>query len=227
MTSKHFKFVLFLVAVLLSLVSYVCAADWPQITPEEKAMTSVSQLPGAPAVVLYREDITDDTKNFHSVYVRSKVFSEAGRKYQDVEIPIGRNPCTISEIAGRTVHADGQVISWEGQPVDKLVLREHGVRMHVKAFTLPSVEAGSILDYRYAIHFPEASRNAPEWMVQNELFQKKVVFRFIPTKYQPQTDSLRGKTGAMCALGIAILSRSTTRFLGRSICLQEKTLKST
>jgi Transglutaminase-like superfamily len=201
MASEYCKFLLFLWAALGNSMLPAQAADWPQITPEEKAMTSVSQQPGAPAVILYRADITDDTKNFHSVYVRLKVLTETGRKYQDVIIPIGRKPFTISEIVGRTVLADGRIIPWEGQPVDKVVLREHGVRMPVKAFTLPSVEVGSILDYRYAVHFPEGSRNAPEWMVQNELFQKKVIFSFIPTKYQPKTDSLRGETGSYIRIG--------------------------
>ncbi len=167
------------------------AADWPVITQEEKAMTSVPQQPDAPAVILYREETTDDTKNFRTVYFRIKVLTAAGIKYGDVEIPVGRHPFIISQISGRTVHADGRIIPLEGQPTDKLVVRDHGVRVHVKAFTLSSVQVGSILDYRYSLHFPEESRNAPEWLVQSEVFEKRVVFKFIPTKYKPKIDTLR------------------------------------
>jgi hypothetical protein len=105
-------------------VSRCTAADWPAITPDEKSMTNVPQQPDAPAVILYREDTTDDTKNFHTVYVRLKVLTEAGRKYADVEIPVGRSPFTISQLSGRTVHADGQVIPFEDQPVDQLVVQK-------------------------------------------------------------------------------------------------------
>lgn len=212
MSSKVSRHMSLLLAILAGLVFRAAAVDFPPITPEEKAMTSIPQQPNAPAVILYREDITDDTKNFHTVYVRLKVLSEEGRKYQDVEIPLGSRPFTISQISGRTIQADGQIIPWDGQPVDKVVLRDHGVRAHAKAFTLPSVQVGSILDYRYTFHFPEESRNAPQWMVQTDLFQKKVVFKFVPTKYQPKTDSLRGDSGSYDRIGVSNLEQVNNEY---------------
>ena len=119
---------LFVILFLGGMVSRAAAAEWPAITADEKSMTSVPQQADAPAVILYREENTDDTKNFHTVYVRLKILTEAGRKYADVEIPVGRNPFTISQVSGRTVHADGSVIPLEDQPVDKIALRDHGVR---------------------------------------------------------------------------------------------------
>ncbi len=187
--SKHLA--LFLLLFFGLAVSRSNAADWPAITPEEKAMAGIPQQPDAPAVILYREETTDDIRNFRTIYFRIKVLTEAGIKYGDVEIPVGHHPFTISQVSGRTVHADGRIIPLEDQPVDKVVVRDHGVRMHVKAFTLSSVQVGSILDCRYSLHFPEESRNAPEWLVQSELFEKRVVFKFIPTKYQPKIDTLR------------------------------------
>jgi hypothetical protein len=191
MIARRCSSVCVLFTIIAGSISHAAAANWPATTPDEVAITSVPQQPGAPAVVLYREDITDDTKNFRSVYVRLKVLTEGGRKYQDVEIPVGRKPFTLSHVSGRTVEPDGRVVDWEGQPVDKIALHPHGVRAHVKVFTLPAVQVGSILDYRYTLHFPEGSRNAPQWMVQSDLFQEKVVFKFVAAKYQPQTDSFR------------------------------------
>ena len=186
---KHLT--LFLLLFFGLAVSRSIAADWPAITPQEKAMASIPQQPDAPAVILYREETTDDTKNFRTVYFRIKVLTEAGIKYGDVEIPVGHHPFTISQVSGRTVHADGRIIPLEDQPVDKVVVRDHGVRFHVKAFTLSSVQVGSILDCRYSLHFPEGSRNAPAWIVQSGLLEKRVVFKFVPTKYQPKMDNLR------------------------------------
>jgi len=212
MTPRFCLRVAFYFAILACLISPAAAADWPAITAEDKNITALPQQPDAPAVILYREDITDDTKNFRNVYVRLKVLTEAGRKYQEVEIPVGRKPFTISQVSGRTVQPDGRVIPWDGQPVDKIVLHDHGLRVHVKAFTLPSVQVGSILDYRYALHFPEDSRNAPEWLVQNELFEKKVVFKFVPTKYQPKSDSLRGDNGSYDRIGASNLEQVNTEY---------------
>ena len=205
--NSHFKNLsLFVILFLGWTVCRSAAAEWPAITPEDKAMASVPQQPDAPAVILYRQENTDDTKNFRTVYLRIKVLTEAGRKYADVEIPVGRSPFTISQLSGRTVHGDGQIIPLEDQPVDKVVVRDHGVRMHVKAFTLPSVQVGSILDYRYSLHFPEGSRNAPEWMVQSELFTRKAVFKFVPTKYAPKADSLRNPNSSSQTVGSATLT---------------------
>lgn len=203
---------LFVILFLGGMVSRAAAAEWPAITADEKSMTSVPQQADAPAVILYREENTDDTKNFHTVYVRLKILTEAGRKYADVEIPVGRNPFTISQVSGRTVHADGSVIPLEDQPVDKIALRDHGVRLHVKAFTLPSVQVGSILDYRYSLHYPEGSRNAPEWMVQSDLFVKRETFKFVPTKYQPKTDSLRNPNMTSQTVGSVTLSADMPSF---------------
>ncbi|HLV87286.1 MAG TPA: DUF3857 domain-containing protein [Candidatus Sulfotelmatobacter sp.] len=201
-----------LIAVLTLLAARSAAADFPAVTPEEKSLTSIPQQPDAPAVVFYREDITDDTKNFHSVYVRLKILTEAGRKYQDVEIVLPRDSFTISQVSGRTVQPDGTVIPWDGQPTDKIAFHDHSRPLHVKAFTLPAVQVGSILDYRYSLHFPEGSRNAPDWLIQTELFQKKVVFKFVPTKYQPKTDSLRGETGSYDRIGVSNLEQVTDEF---------------
>ncbi len=206
MTSSRVKWLGYLLAMLAGLVLPAATADWPAITPEDKAMTSIPQQPDAPAVMLYREENTDDTKRFRTVYVRIKVLTEAGRKYADVEIPVGRNPFVISELSGRTVHADGQVIPLEDQPLDKIAIKDHGVRVHVKAFTLPAVQVGSILDYRYSLHFPEGSRNAPLWMVQSELFIKKSVFKFVPTKYEPKVEVMRPPSAVTSTVGSATIS---------------------
>jgi hypothetical protein len=54
------------------------AFDWPPIAPEDLSMTSVKEQPGAPAVVLQREEIDDDMNNAHSVYERIKILTDAG-----------------------------------------------------------------------------------------------------------------------------------------------------
>jgi hypothetical protein len=39
------------------------ADEWKPITPEELKMTSVTEAPGAPAVILYRQVDRDDASN--------------------------------------------------------------------------------------------------------------------------------------------------------------------
>jgi len=76
-------------------------------------MTRVSEAPGAPAVILYRQvDREDKLYGSHEhVYVRIKVLTEDERKYGDVEIPSLQGRYDISSLRGRTVHTDGTVIA--------------------------------------------------------------------------------------------------------------------
>jgi len=166
--------------LLVSLSPLAFAADWPAITPEEQALKDVAEQSGAPAVILERQEIADDLNNFHSTFKRIKILTEEGRKYADVELPYNRHGFSIGDISGRTVHPDGTVIPFEGKPFDKAILRGKGIRYHVKAFTLPDVQAGSIIDFRYCLRYPDKRLLPPEWIIQDELFQKKANFKFIP-----------------------------------------------
>lgn len=160
-------------------------ADWPPISPEDLKMTEFPQHKGAPAVVLLRQEIADDPNNNHSVYMRIKILSEAGRRYADVEVPYSHRGYRIDSISGRTVHADGSVVPFDGKTFDKVVVkgkRGHGpeIRINVKSFTLPDVQVGSILDYRYSLRYDDNRALPPDWDVQTELFQKNASFKFVP-----------------------------------------------
>src|SRR5215475_9112786 len=156
------------------------AADWPAISPEDLSMTSIKEQPGAPAVILLREETDDDMNNVHQVYERIKILADAGREYANVQIPYGRRGFSIEGISGRTVHADGSIVPFQGKPFDKTVAKGGGIRINVKSFTLADVDVGSIIDYRYSLRYDDRQVLPPEWEVQNELFQRKAYFKFIP-----------------------------------------------
>jgi hypothetical protein len=172
----------FLYLALMALVQspICCFADWPPVNPDDLKMTSIKEQPGAPAMVLDREEIDDDMNNVHSVYERIKILTDAGREYANVEIPYSRRGYSISGISGRTIHSDGSIVVFEGKPFDKAVARGNGIRLNVKSFTLPDVQVGSIIDYRYSLRYEDNMLLPPYWYVQNELFQRRAYFKFIP-----------------------------------------------
>jgi hypothetical protein len=47
-------------------------------------------------------------------------------------------------------------------------------------FTLPSVEVGSILEYRYEIRYPDNLSSSPDWEIQRPYFVHKAHFAFTP-----------------------------------------------
>ena len=170
--------------LFLAFATTMWATDWPPLAPEDLSMTDLAAQPGAPAVVLLREELADDPNNFHSTYVRIKVLAEPGRQYADVELPYSRRHFTIGEISGRTIHADGSIVPFDGKVFDKILLRKKEAgkekRYQVKSFTLPDVQVGSIFEYRYVLRYDDRSFYSPDWQVQEDLFQKKANFKFIP-----------------------------------------------
>src|SRR5580693_8990166 len=79
------------------------ASDWPQLSPEDLSLKDNPAEPGAAAMILYREEIINN-KDFHDFYsehfYRIKIFSDAGKKYADVEIPSTKNFAEVRDIHG-------------------------------------------------------------------------------------------------------------------------------
>jgi len=172
---------LFLLAASLTYPFPVHAGtDWAPLDPAELQMKDLPEQPGAPAFVLFHEEIDNDQQGSHSVYMRIKVLSEAGRKYADVQIPYYKEAFNISDVHGRTIHPDGSVVEFQGKPFDKVVVKSKSLRVREKSFTLPDVQVGSILEYKYTLRSEYGTLWPPRWTVQSDLFQRKEHFKFVP-----------------------------------------------
>jgi Domain of Unknown Function with PDB structure (DUF3857)/Transglutaminase-like superfamily len=172
-----------LVSFCFLIAPWAAAEDWPAIDPADLTLKSVPQQPGAAAVILLREENDNDPLHFHSTYERIKILTEAGREYADIELPYSRKHFRIDSISGRTIHPDGSIVPFEGRAFDKTVNKGRGFRRNVKAFTLPDVQVGSIIEYRYSLRYDDNSFYSPEWEVQRNLFQKHASFKFVPYQF--------------------------------------------
>lgn len=124
---------------------------WPAISAEELALKDDPANPGAKAVLLDRLVAIDDTQSIETQYYRIKILTEAGKQYADIEIPYVDKVSRIEGLKARTVQSGGRVTDFNGQVFDKLVVKAKRVKVQVKAFTLPDVETGSILEYSYTM----------------------------------------------------------------------------
>jgi hypothetical protein len=174
-------FVSLLVLSLSVLPSPAFAAEWQQPTPEELKMTAEPAAPNADAIYLYREDSTDNKMHMEAVYVRLKILRDEGKKYGDVELRGVSRDFQITDIQGRTIHSDGTVIPFTGKPYEKLLVKTKTLQYKAKVFSLPDVETGSILEYRFKLRYDDHSYLTPEWDVQQPLFVRKAHFHFVPT----------------------------------------------
>ena len=173
-------------AVLLVVSSPLARAEkWMAPTPEELSMTSQPEVPGAAAVYLYREQITEDNMHVMHVYERLKVLTESGKKYANVELGYSSSSdngsVVIDEVEGRTIHPDGTIIPFTGKPYQKLIEKTHGAKYMAKVFTLPDVEVGSIIEYRYDRRLDDNYFMAPRWYIQSDLYTRKAHYVWKPT----------------------------------------------
>ncbi len=188
---------LFRILTLMFLATPVFAATWQQPTKEELSMTAQPDVPGADAVILYREETTDDREqsqssmdsyagggklNFHTTYERTKILTEAGRKYADVRIEFISSFFTIADVQGRTIHSDGTVVPFSGKPYQKEISSGKAATKQT-VFTMPDVQVGSILEYRYVLRYDAMSAVPPQWYIQGELFVRSANYYFRPTQH--------------------------------------------
>jgi len=171
---------------------------WLPIAPEDLALTDNPASPGADAMILYREDTLDASQvvnrgDTDSEYVRTKIFTQAGTKYANVVIGYSsgqdlrdtlyedeRNEITIVGVQGRTIHADGSIVEFSGNVVDKVLESANGYKYKAATFSLPDVQPGSIIEYKYIKAGQPRWIHSEYWEVSQPVFTREAHFTYIP-----------------------------------------------
>jgi len=92
----------------------------------------------------------------------------------------------IGALEGRVVHPDGTIIPLMGKSAD-LLKATKGSRGTETTFTMPGVEVGSVIEYRYQVRY-DRYLTAPNWQLQTPYFIHKEHFVFKPsTQFLPRT----------------------------------------
>jgi hypothetical protein len=131
--------------------------DWKPIEPSQLAMTAPAVEKDADAEALFwevRVDYDADAGMTLNHYVRIKIFNERGREAQsriDILAPKVRGFETeIKEVAARTIKPDGSVVELKKDDIfERVVVKASGVKVKAKTFSLPGVEPGSVIEYRW------------------------------------------------------------------------------
>ncbi len=149
------------------------ADTWIKPTPEELQMTAEPAAPGAAAIYLLRDERADDKLHVHITYVRLKVLTDKGKEYADQEISYEGAQFKVFGVEGRTIHSDGTVIPFSGKPYQKLLEKAGKEKYKATVFTLPDVQVGSILEYRYVLSYESNVVVSPRWYLQGPLYVRK------------------------------------------------------
>ena len=177
-----FLFIFVLAAGFASWPTAPAADEWQPIDPADLALKDNPKAPGADAMILYRNSMVDAQQSSDLEYFRIKIFTQAGTKHADVEVPFVKGINDIKDIRARTIRPDGSIVNFEGKPFDKTVVKVGGLKYLAKAFSLPDVQPGCIIEYKYR------DQNDPnfffdnEWTVQGDLFTRFARFAIKPTE---------------------------------------------
>jgi transglutaminase-like putative cysteine protease len=172
---------LFALCCVASASSSLLHAQFQAPTKEELEMTSDPKAPGADAVYLYREERTDDALHYHSEYVRIKILTEKGKELATVRTPYEHRNFKVTDIQGRTIHSDGTAIPLKAKPSDLMDVKTKDFQLNTMVFTLPNVELGSILEYRFQIRYDDDMVSSPTWDVQQPYYVHKAHYFFQPS----------------------------------------------
>jgi hypothetical protein len=167
-------------------------AQFQPPTDEELKMTAEPKAPGAAAIYLYREEAVDDNLHFHSLYVRIKVLTEKGKELATVGVPYWKGNTQITDIHARTIHTDGTVIPLDVKPSDLVEEKGKGFQVNKVVFTLPSVEVGSILEYKWQERYPDDKLNSPDWEIQGPYYVRKAHYSFWPYQFLYRVTDSKG-----------------------------------
>jgi transglutaminase-like putative cysteine protease len=176
--------VLLVIIGLFQFVDRSGASGWKPITDQDLKLTAADiGDPEADAAILLREgELNDNNPEGTSlkVYIRIKVFTERGRRYLDVQLPYKLELGRITEVEARTIRPDGTPIEVPGRDIlDKLLVKSAKGVWRAKVFSMPAVEAGSIIEYRYRQTYPQGFRYFA-LDLQSDLFTKELYYRIQP-----------------------------------------------
>ena len=86
----------------------------------------------------------------------------------------------VGALQARTIHADGTVIPLPGTAAEILKKVKGKNQRNELTFTLPDVQVGSIIEYRYQLRY-DRYQSAPDWQIQQPYFVHKAHYMFQPT----------------------------------------------
>src|SRR5258708_39270527 len=145
---KWVRYFALLVCVASSSFWFAGGEDWLPVTPQDLEFKQVPGNSGAPAVMLYYRHDIDDNLQTEFLYSRIKVLNAKGQQYADVEIPVLNIRVELADLKARTIRPDGSIVEFNGKIFEKTLFKGRGIKLAVKAFTMPEVSTYSILQYK-------------------------------------------------------------------------------
>ena len=161
------------------------ADDWLPVDPADLAMKDNPKQPGLDAMILYRQVTVDVSKanidgDAEREYYRIKIFTQDGTKRGHVEVEYNKAIANVVHVEGRTIKPDGSIVKFDGQVLETTVEKASGYKVFAKSFTLPGVQPGCIIEYRYSIQGQPGRVLNWGWVVSQDIYTREAHFVYTP-----------------------------------------------
>ncbi len=170
---------------------------WLPVTDAERNMKSpVVEKDAGVEALFWRVHVRDellggqDLQRVFYHYVRLKVFDEKGKeKASTIELPFG-DKLSIIYVYARTIKPDGTELELKQSSIyERDLVRAGRRRSKVKAFAMPGVEPGAIVEYRWKEILSDSGIMYTRLQLQREYPVQKVTYFLMPlagryTRYQ-------------------------------------------
>jgi hypothetical protein len=163
------------------------ADNWRPVDPSELAQKTAKVEPGADAEAIFWDVKIEDSLQGQDLrltlshYIRIKIFTNLGKeKYATVEIEESKGR-RIADVAGRTIRPDGSIVELKKDGIfDRELVKAKGAKVRGKTFTLPNVEVGDIIEYRYKEYRDNETANYMRLYYQRDLPIWRVTYHLKP-----------------------------------------------
>ena len=110
---------------------HAVADDWLPVSAEDLALKDNPAGPGADAMILFRDSAVSAKGatvggDEDEEYMRIKIFTQAGVRSSNVEVPFVRDQTDVKDVRGRTIHPDGSIVNFDGKTFEKEIVKRSG-----------------------------------------------------------------------------------------------------
>lgn len=179
--------------LIIVLPMLVAAGDnWRPIGPADLALKAPIVEKDADAEAIFWEVRLNDDPGGDLIfnhYVRIKVFTDRGRESQSkIDIPFGKfsgREIRINDIAARTIKPDGTIVELKSADVfERTVVKTSGLKVKVKSFAMPALEAGCIIEYKWREARLNQSANYVRLEFQRDIPVQRVTYFVKPYPFE-------------------------------------------
>jgi hypothetical protein len=117
------------------------------------------------------------------LFYRIKIFNEEGREHANIEIPYHKREVRVRDIEARVIRASGEIVEFEGKILEKTLAKTRKKSVQAKTFTLPEIQSGDVIEYRYKLKLRKSYIFSTYWPIQEQLFIRDAEISLRPEKY--------------------------------------------